>query len=215
MSENLRPRDGDALIVVDVQYDFLPGGALAVAGGDEILPDVHRLVDAFETLVFTQDWHPAGHASFASSHAGKTPFASTMLSYGEQRLWPDHCVQGSRGGALHDDLAVHRGQIILRKGMNPNIDFIPRSSRRTAGRARGSPLTCRLVGSAGFSCAVLQPTSALPSPRSTRVRPGSRPCSSRTPVGASTRRARSQPRLREWTRRASCAPLRRRSSAQA
>jgi len=139
MTEALRPRSGDALIVVDVQYDFLPGGALAVAGGDEILPVVHRLVDAFETVVFTQDWHPAGHASFASSHPGKAPFETTVLPYGEQRLWPDHCVQASRGAALHEDLAVHRAQILLRKGMNPHIDsysaFVEADGRTTTGLA--------------------------------------------------------------------------------
>jgi nicotinamidase-related amidase len=139
MTDPLRPQSGDALIVVDIQYDFLPGGALAVAGGDEILPVVHRLVDAFETVVFTQDWHPAGHASFASSHPGKAPFETTDLHYGEQRLWPDHCVQASRGAALHDDLAHHRAQILLRKGMNPHIDsysaFVEADGRTTTGLA--------------------------------------------------------------------------------
>jgi nicotinamidase/pyrazinamidase len=122
MTKGFRLTSGDALIVVDVQYDFLPGGALAVPGGDAILPLVNRLVDAFGFVAFTQDWHPVGHASFASSHPGWRPFETTQLSYGEQRLWPDHCVQGSRGAALHDDLALHRGSLILRKGMNAAID---------------------------------------------------------------------------------------------
>jgi nicotinamidase-related amidase len=133
------PAPGDALIVVDVQYDFLPGGALAVPGGDEILRVVNRLTEAFGFVVFTQDWHPPGHASFASSHPGKRPFETTQLSFGEQRLWPDHCVQGSRGAALHDDLAAHRAGLILRKGANPAIDsysaFVEADGRTSTGRA--------------------------------------------------------------------------------
>ena len=97
--------DTDALIVIDVQNDFCPGGALAVAGGDEIVPLVNRLISASPHVVLTQDWHPAGHSSFASVHAGKAPFGSIELPYGAQTLWPDHCVQGTRGAEFHGNLA--------------------------------------------------------------------------------------------------------------
>jgi nicotinamidase/pyrazinamidase len=120
MTLALKPTD--ALIVVDAQYDFLPGGALAVAGGDEILPLVNRLTRAFAQVVFTQDWHPPGHASFASSHPGKAPFETIELAYGPQRLWPDHCVQGSRGAELHVSLDLNRANLILRKGANALVD---------------------------------------------------------------------------------------------
>jgi nicotinamidase/pyrazinamidase len=113
----------DALLVIDVQNDFLPGGALAVADGDAIIPLVDRLARAFENVVVTQDWHPAGHASFASSHAGSKPFDVTELPYGIQVLWPDHCVQGSPGARLHFALeAQDRAFAILRKGANAMVD---------------------------------------------------------------------------------------------
>ena len=96
----LKPGPTDALIVVDMQYDFLPGGALAVQGGDEIAPAINALGARFDKVVFTQDWHTKGHVSFASSHAGKKPFETIALPYGEQVLWPDHCVQGTRGAAI-------------------------------------------------------------------------------------------------------------------
>jgi nicotinamidase/pyrazinamidase len=136
---NFHPSERDALIVVDVQYDFLPGGALAVPGGDAILPAVHKLVAAFDNVVFTQDWHPAGHVSFASAHSGKQPFESIELAYGEQRLWPVHCVQATPGAALHERLATHKAQVILRKGMNPGIDsysaFVEADGRTSTGLA--------------------------------------------------------------------------------
>jgi len=113
---------GDALVVIDVQNDFLPGGALAVTDGDAILPNVNLLARAFENVVVTQDWHPRGHASFASSHAGSKPFDVMELPYGNQVLWPDHCVQGSPGARLHPELDVDRAFAILRKGANPMID---------------------------------------------------------------------------------------------
>jgi nicotinamidase/pyrazinamidase len=112
----------DALLVIDVQNDFLPGGALAVADGDAIIPLVDRLARAFESVVITQDWHPAGHASFASSHAGAKPFDVTELPYGIQVLWPDHCVQGSPGARLHSALDTDRAFAILRKGANAMVD---------------------------------------------------------------------------------------------
>lgn len=110
-----------ALLVIDVQNDFCPGGALAVPDGDAILPSVNRLIARSGCVVLTQDWHPAGHASFASTH-GRKPFASTELSYGEQVLWPDHCVQGTRGAAFHSDLATDAARLVIRKGHDPRID---------------------------------------------------------------------------------------------
>ncbi|CDF94427.1 MULTISPECIES: bifunctional nicotinamidase/pyrazinamidase [unclassified Pseudomonas] len=111
-----------ALLVIDVQNDFIPGGPLAVPGGDEIVPLINRLGHSFNQVVLAQDWHPAGHASFASSHPGKQPFDTTQLPYGEQTLWPDHCIQGSQGAALHLALDLPHAQLIIRKGCNPDID---------------------------------------------------------------------------------------------
>jgi len=101
------------LIMVDIQNDFMPGGALAVPQGDEIVPLANRLATRFEWVVAAQDWHPAGHTSFASAHAGRKPFETTRLSYGEQVLWPDHCVQGGEGAAFHRELALERVQLIV------------------------------------------------------------------------------------------------------
>lgn len=111
-----------ALIVVDVQNDFCPGGALAVAGGDEIVPMINGLIGRFEHVVLTQDWHPAGHSSFASSHPGKTPFEMIAMPYGGQTLWPDHCVQGTAGADFHPALAWTRAELLIRKGFRPEID---------------------------------------------------------------------------------------------
>ncbi|MEZ5805448.1 MAG: bifunctional nicotinamidase/pyrazinamidase [Rhizobiaceae bacterium] len=112
----------EALIVIDVQTDFCPGGALAVAGGDEIVPLVNRLIEAFDNVVLTQDWHPAGHSSFASTHPGKSPFETIEMAYGPQTLWPDHCVQGTAGALFHKDLVWTKGQIVIRKGFRSAID---------------------------------------------------------------------------------------------
>ena len=111
-----------ALIVIDVQNDFCPGGALAVPGGDEIVPGINTLMRDFDHVILTQDWHPAGHSSFASSHPGKAPYDAVEMPYGPQILWPDHCVQGSEGAAFHADLDTDRAALIQRKGMNPAID---------------------------------------------------------------------------------------------
>jgi nicotinamidase/pyrazinamidase len=113
---------GSALIVIDVQNDFCPGGALAVPGGDEILPLVNRLIGAFEHVILTQDWHPAGHSSFASSHAGQSPFGTIRMPYGDQTLWPDHCIQGTEGAAFHRDLAWTKAELVIRKGFRKGID---------------------------------------------------------------------------------------------
>jgi nicotinamidase/pyrazinamidase len=118
----LKPGAKDALIVVDVQNDFCPGGRLAVQKGDEVVPVVNELAKRFDIVVLTQDWHPAGHRSFATSHPGSKPFDSIKLSYGEQVLWPDHCVQGTDGAGLHKDLAVPHAQLVLRKGWRKEID---------------------------------------------------------------------------------------------
>lgn len=111
-----------ALVVVDVQNDFCPGGALGVAGGDEIVPVVNRLIGEFEHVVMTQDWHPAGHSSFASSHLGQEPFATIRMPYGEQTLWPDHCIQGSDGADFHPALRWTKAELVVRKGFRPEID---------------------------------------------------------------------------------------------
>jgi nicotinamidase/pyrazinamidase len=118
------PRTGKAscLIVVDVQYDFMPGGALAVPKGDEVVPVINALLPRFASVVLTQDWHPPGHASFASAHAGKKPFETTHLPYGEQVLWPDHCVQGTPGAAIHAGLQATKAQLVIRKGYHDGID---------------------------------------------------------------------------------------------
>ncbi|QXI25546.1 bifunctional nicotinamidase/pyrazinamidase [Pseudomonas vanderleydeniana] len=111
-----------ALIVIDVQNDFIPGGNLAVAGGDEIVPLINRLAPRFRNVIIAQDWHPAGHASFASSHPGRQPFDTVQLAYGTQVLWPDHCLQGSHGAQLHADLQLPHARLVIRKGCNPQID---------------------------------------------------------------------------------------------
>ena len=112
----------DALLVVDVQNDFCPGGALAVPDGDAVVPVINRLAGAFDHVLLTQDWHPAGHDSFASSHAGKAPFETIEASYGTQVLWPDHCVQDTAGAALHADLDLPRAELVIRKGFRKEID---------------------------------------------------------------------------------------------
>ena len=113
---------GTALVVIDVQNDFCPGGALAVAGGGEILPVVNRLIAAHEHVVLTQDWHPEGHSSFASQHDGKSPFETVQMPYGDQTLWPDHCVQGTEGAAFHPALEWTRAELVIRKGFRRDID---------------------------------------------------------------------------------------------
>ena len=115
-------RPNSALIVVDVQNDFCPGGALAVAGGNEIVPLVNSLIESFDHVILTQDWHPPGHSSFASSHPGQSLFGSITMSYGPQTLWPDHCVQGSAGAEFHRDLRWTKAETIIRKGFRRPID---------------------------------------------------------------------------------------------
>ena len=109
-----------ALLVIDVQRDFCPGGALAVSGGDEIINGINITMDKFDAVILTQDWHPEKHSSFASTHSAE-PFSMTEMSYGPQVLWPDHCIQNSSGAAFHPDLRLD-GDLIIRKGYNPTID---------------------------------------------------------------------------------------------
>ena len=112
----------EALVVIDVQNDFCPGGALAVAGGDEIVPLVNDLIRHSEHVILTQDWHPSGHSSFASSHPGTQAFTQIEMPYGPQTLWPDHCIQGSLGSDFHSGLAWTKTEMVIRKGYRPGID---------------------------------------------------------------------------------------------
>src|SRR4051794_25850624 len=112
----------DILLVIDVQNDFCGGGALAVPDGDAVVPVINRLSERFDHIVLTQDWHPRGHHSFASTHPGKAPFEVTAMPYGAQTLWPDHCVQGTAGAGFHPALAAQRAELIIRKGFRAEID---------------------------------------------------------------------------------------------
>ena len=150
------PAADDVLIVVDVQYDFLPGGALAVPDGDAVIAPINALARRFSHVVLTQDWHPSGHASFASSHPGRAPFETVPLHYGLQILWPDHCVQGTRGAMIADELDIPHAQLIIRKGHNRTIDsysgFLEADRRTSTGL--GGYLTergCRRVFCAGLA----------------------------------------------------------------
>jgi nicotinamidase/pyrazinamidase len=131
------PDASTVLIVVDVQNSFLPGGSLAVPRGNQVVPVINDLANSFANVVLTQDWHPAGHRSFASSHPGKKPFDKITLDYGEQILWPDHCVQGTEGAHLCRDLDLAHAQLVLRKGYHPNVDsysaFIEADGKTTTG----------------------------------------------------------------------------------
>jgi nicotinamidase/pyrazinamidase len=118
----MRLEENTVLLVIDVQNDFCPGGALAVPRGDEVIPVVNRLATAFAHVVVTQDWHPKGHHSFASAHPGRTPFERIELAYGPQTLWPDHCVQDTDGAAFHRDLRLPQAELVLRKGFRRAID---------------------------------------------------------------------------------------------
>jgi len=117
-----RPNDDDVLLIIDVQNDFCSGGALAVVDGEAVVPVINRLTERFAHVVLTQDWHPPGHGSFASSHPGSAPFDVIAMSYGEQTLWPDHCLQGRPGAAFHPHLATTRAELVIRKGFRREID---------------------------------------------------------------------------------------------
>ncbi|MGH6962059.1 MAG: bifunctional nicotinamidase/pyrazinamidase [Dongiaceae bacterium] len=118
----LKIDDKSVLIVVDVPNCFLPGGSLAVQKGEEVIPVINRLAKGFVHVILTQDWHTPGHISFASSHAGKKPFESVKLKYGDQVLWPDHCVQGTDGAAIHKDISIPHAQLVIRKGFRKDVD---------------------------------------------------------------------------------------------
>ncbi len=134
-----KPGAGDALLVIDVQNCFIPGGALAVKEGDAIVPVINKLAKAFANVVVTQDWHTADHVSFASQHQGKKPFETVKLAYGTQVLWPDHCVQGTDGAALHKDLSIPHAQLVIRKGFHKDTDsysaFLEADRKTTTGLA--------------------------------------------------------------------------------
>ena len=115
-------KPSDLLLVIDVQSDFCPGGALAVADGDAVVPVINALAQRFAHVVLTQDWHPAAHSSFATSHPGAAPFQTISVAYGPQTLWPDHCVQGTAGAAFHPELSADRAELIIRKGFRHEID---------------------------------------------------------------------------------------------
>jgi nicotinamidase/pyrazinamidase len=117
----IQPND-DLLLIIDVQNDFCPGGALAVADGDAVVPVINRLSQRFQHVALTQDWHPAGHGSFATSHPGSAPFETIAMPYGPQTLWPDHCVQGTPGAAFHPQLATEKAELVIRKGFRSAID---------------------------------------------------------------------------------------------
>lgn len=122
MADAVSIRERDVLLVVDVQNDFCPGGGLAVPRGDEVVSAINDLASRFEHVVLTQDWHPPGHRSFASSHPGKRPYDTIEVTYGTQILWPDHCVQGTVGAELRSDLRVRHATLVIRKGFHPDID---------------------------------------------------------------------------------------------
>jgi len=118
----MRPGQHDLLLIIDVQNDFCPGGALAVADGDAVVPVINRLTERFAHIALTQDWHPSGHSSFATSHPGSAPFETVSMPYGRQTLWPDHCVQGTPGADFHPQLVTERAALVIRKGFHPEID---------------------------------------------------------------------------------------------
>ena len=122
MIDKLTPGELDVLLIVDIQNDFCPGGGLAVPRGDEVVPLINRLAGQFAHVVLTQDWHPRGHLSFASSHPGKRPYQTIEVAYGSQVLWPDHCVQNTAGAAFRQDLHVPHAELVLRKGYHRDID---------------------------------------------------------------------------------------------
>jgi nicotinamidase/pyrazinamidase len=119
---HVQPDNNDLLLIIDVQNDFCPGGALAVADGDAVVPVINRLAERFDHVVLTQDWHPAGHSSFATSHPGSAVFEAIDMPCGRQTLWPDHCVQGTSGAGFHPQLATDRAELVIRKGFRPAID---------------------------------------------------------------------------------------------
>ena len=136
---SIKPDDASALLVIDVQNCFLPGGSLAVKDGEQVVPVINRIAKGFANVVMTQDWHTAGHVSFASSHPGKKPFETVDLKYGKQVLWPDHCVQGTDGASLSKDLSIPQAELFVRKGFHQDVDsysaFTEADGKTTTGLA--------------------------------------------------------------------------------
>lgn len=135
----IKPDDGSALLVIDVQNCFLPGGSLAVKDGEQVVPVINRIAKSFANVVMTQDWHTPGHISFASTHSGKKPFETVDLAYGKQVLWPDHCVQGTDSASLSKELAIPQAELIIRKGFHKDVDsysaFTEADGKTTTGLA--------------------------------------------------------------------------------
>ena len=135
----IKPDDASALLVIDVQNCFLPGGSLAVKDGEQVVPVINKIAKAFNNVVMTQDWHTNGHVSFASAHSGTKPFETVDLSYGKQVLWPDHCVQGTEGAALSKDLSIPQASLVIRKGFHKDVDsysaFTEADGKTTTGLA--------------------------------------------------------------------------------
>jgi nicotinamidase/pyrazinamidase len=136
---SIKPDDASALLVIDVQSCFLPGGSLAVKDGEQVVPVINKIAKAFTNVVMTQDWHTVGHVSFASAHPGKKPFETVDLPYGKQVLWPDHCVQGTEGAALSKDLSIPQAELVIRKGFHKDVDsysaFTEADGKTTTGLA--------------------------------------------------------------------------------
>jgi nicotinamidase/pyrazinamidase len=156
----IKPDTNSVLIVVDVQNCFMPGGSLEVKQGDEVVPIINELARSFQNVVITQDWHHPQHVSFASQHPGKKPFEQIKLPYGQQVLWPDHCVQGTEGASLHKDLSIPNAQLVIRKGFRQNVDsysaFVEADRKTSTGlaaylKARGIR-TCYIAGLATDFC---------------------------------------------------------------
>jgi nicotinamidase/pyrazinamidase len=189
-ADKIKPTASSALIVVDVQNCFLPGGSLAVKEGDQIIPVINRIAKGFENVVMTQDWHTPHHVSFASTHEGKKPFEVIKLAYGNQVLWPDHCVQGTEGAQIAKDISIPQAALVIRKGYHNEVDsysaFLEADRKRTPAWAAIS----RSAGSIRCSSPASRPTSVSPGPRSTRVTPASPPMSWKTRAAASTSVAR-------------------------
>ena len=185
--------DRTAFLMIDVQNDFCPGGALAVPDGDAVVPLINRLQDRFGVRVLTQDWHPADHASFASNHAGAEPFSMTEMPYGPQVLWPDHCVQGTPGAAFHPDLRTDPADLILRKGFRAAIDSYSAFFENDHETPTGLEGYLRTRG-----VEAVPPISASASRRSTRRSWASPLPSSRMPAGRSIWTAPWPKRKRRW-----------------
>ena len=170
-ADKIKPSASSALIVVDVQNCFLPGGSLAVKEGEQVIPVINRIAKGFENVVMTQDWHTPHHISFASSHEGKKPFEVIKLAYGDQVLWPDHCVQGTEGAQLAKDLNIPQAELIIRKGFHNEVDSYSASWKLTRRPIRAWPAISRSAASIRSSSPGLPPTSVSAGRRSMPAMP--------------------------------------------